>query len=108
MKQIRQVRQGDILLVAVEIKLPLEVEERNEVILAEGEMTGHAHTLAAPIVYDWQEDGQRYVRVSGGDGELFHQDHDPVAVKVLPSDVTFRVIPQQEWSLKEQWKTVID
>jgi len=105
---MEQIRQGDILLVAVEKEPPKGTEKRIRIVLAEGELTGHAHTLIAPEIYDWKEAGQRYIRVSGGEGVLYHEDHDPVPVPVLPADVTFRVIPQQEWNLEAQWQKVKD
>ena len=105
---MEQTRQGDILLVASDERLPQGVEPMARVTLAKGELTGHAHTLTAPAVFDWRVDGQRYVRVSGGVGMLYHEDHDPVPVPVLSPDVTYRVIPQQETDLSGQWRKVID
>jgi len=105
---MKQIRQGDVLLVAVEKQIPAGTETMARTILAEGELTGHAHTLTAPEVYDWVESGQRYVRVSGGPGVLYHEEHDPIPAPVLPADVTFRVIPQQEWNLEDQWQKVKD
>jgi len=105
---MNQLRQGDILLIAVEGKIPQGIEPKTKAILADGELTGHAHTLTAPEVYDWSVDGQRYVRVSGGPGVLYHEDHDPVPVPVLLQDVTYKVIPQQETDLEGQWRKVRD
>ena len=105
---MKQIRQGDVLLVAAVAAVPAGLQPVSSVVLAEGEATGHAHVLAAPVVYDWSVDGQRYVRVSGGIGTISHQEHDPIPAAVVSPDITYRVIPQQEWNLKGQWKNVLD
>jgi hypothetical protein len=106
---LNQIRQGDVLLVAIEKKIPKGLKPKQEVILAEGEMTGHAHRLKAHEVYEWNENGQRYVHVAGQEaGELSHEEHDPSPVKVVEPGVTYRIIPQKEWDLSGQWVKVID
>lgn len=105
---MKQIRQGDILLVAVDKALPKGLGPKSEVILAEGELTGHAHTLVAAGVYDWSEAGQRYIRVSGGPGSISHQEHDPKPAAVVPENVTYRVVRQSEWNLQDQWQKVKD
>lgn len=105
---MNQLRQGDILLEATDIPKPQGLQPKEQVILAEGELTGHAHTLTGKLVYEWEMEGQRYVMVSGDEGTLYHEDHDPVPVRCVPADVTYRIIPQQEWDLSGQWRKVID
>ena len=103
------IRQGDVLLVPVEIDPPANVIKQTEVILAEGEQTGHAHRLTGAEVWEWEQDGQRYVRVAGSEmGSLKHEDHDPKPVAVVVPETTYRVVPQQEWDLSEQWRRIID
>jgi len=107
---MKQIRQGDILLVKVEgVEIPQDKEVVSMVILAEGELTGHAHTLIAEKILDWEIGGQRYIRILGNErGELSHQDHDPAPVRVLDPEVTYRVIPQKEVSLENEWRKVQD
>ena len=105
---MNQIRHGDVLLLAVENEIPQWIKPKSKVILAEGELTGHAHILTASKVYEWEENGQRYVRVTGELGTLYHEEHDPIPVKVLDADTTYRVIQQQEWDLKNQWRKVQD
>ena len=103
------IRQGDVLLMPVADTPPTEVRVSGEVVLAEGELTGHAHRLAAPVVYEWEMAGQRYVRVVGDEpGTLAHEDHDPVPVPVVEPNQTYRVVPQREWDLAGQWRRVVD
>ena len=105
-----QLRQGDILLVPVTaVEPPSDARRSGEVILAEGEITGHAHRLRGAEVLEWSVDGQRYVRVLGGEaGTLQHEDHDPVPAAVVAPDVTYRVVQQRVWSLESQWRKVVD
>ncbi len=108
MEKLNQIRQGDVLLVAVNIPMPGGLTPQREVILAEGEITGHAHRLKAAAVYEWSQDGQRYVRVSDSEGELSHEEHDPEPAAVVTPGVTYCVVPQQEWDLSNQWRKVRD
>ncbi len=102
------IRQGDVLLVAVSKSVPTDIVSRQEVILAKGELTGHAHRVLAPTLYEWEAEGQHYIQSAGVGGKLYHEDHDPKPVTVLDPDVTYQVIPQQEWDLSSQWKKVMD
>ena len=104
----KQIREGDVLLVAVQKNRPAGVAGKGAVILAEGEVTGHAPRLTGTAVYDWPEEGKRYVRVEGSVGSLSHEEHDPTPAAVVIEGVTYQVIPQQEWNLDDQWQKVRD
>ena len=109
MKTLNQLRQGDVLLVAVDTQPPKNAVGKSEVILAVGEITGHAHRLTASAVLEWEEKGQRYVRVVGdAPGALSHEEHDPTPVQVVTPGQTYQVIPQREWNLSDQWQPVRD
>jgi hypothetical protein len=87
---------------------PANVQPVDLVILAEGEMTGHAHRLRGAVV-EWNVGEQRYVRVVGDErGTLQHEDHDPMPVAVVTPGQTYRVVPQREWDLSGQWRKVVD
>ena len=104
-----QIRQGDVLLIPVEETPPQGLRGSNQVILAEGEATGHAHRLMAKDILEWNIGDQRYVRVVGADmGELSHEDHDPIPVSVVEPEVTYRIISQRETDLSGQWRKVVD
>ena len=102
-----QIRQGDVLLVPVDIEPPKNAQPVELVILAEGEQTGHAHRLRGNVI-EWTAQGERYVRVVGEMGTLQHEDHDPDPVAVVTPDVTYRVVPQREWDLSGMWRKVAD
>ncbi|MCC6388311.1 MAG: hypothetical protein IT302_13135 [Dehalococcoidia bacterium] len=45
-----QIRQGDVLLVPVDTAPPADAARTSEVVLALGEITGHAHRLSGAAV----------------------------------------------------------
>lgn len=102
----KMIRQGDVLLVPVNgVVIPESVKTSNMVILAEGEITGHAHKLIADKILSWDD----FVVVQGDEpGSIQHEDHDPIPVPVVPAGIVFRVIHQHEYTIDEQWKPVID
>ena len=104
---IGQIRQGDVLLIPVEVQPPAALLPQDEVILALGEITGHAHRLGGTVL-EWTEGDKRYVRVLERPGILTHEEHDPIPVPVVPPEQTFRVVAQREWDLSEQWRKVTD
>lgn len=105
---MKQIRQGDILLVAVNKQPPQGLIPKKQVILAEGEATGHSHRLSGDVL-EWMEGTDRFVQIIGqAFGELSHEDHDPTPVAVVEPDVTYRVVPQQETDPSGQWRRVID
>jgi hypothetical protein len=73
-------RQGDVFIIAVS-KLPDQLKPRPPV-LAEGEVTGHAHRLkagsAAQVLAD--SSGALYLQVDGADATVVHEEHGPVTV----------------------------
>lgn len=105
---MKQIRQGDVWLVAVDKLPPSTAQVKSEVILAEGEVTGHAHRLTGQVV-EWTENDQRFVRIIGqAFGKLSHEEHDPTPAAVVEPETTYRVIPQRETNLSEEWQKVVD
>lgn len=104
---IGQIRQGDILLIPVDERPPAGLKPQQEVILAYGEVTGHAHRLSGAVL-EWEEAGRRLVRAVGGAGTLRHEDHDPEPASVVVAEQTYCVVPQREWDLSGQWRQVVD
>jgi len=105
---MKQIRQGDVLLEAVDKEPPQGIMVKKQVILAEGEATCHAHRLIGDVL-EWTENDERFVRIIGqAFGELSHEDHDPTPVAVVKLGVTYRVILQRETDLSGQWRKVVD
>ena len=96
------VRQGDVLLERVNAAIPagsiLQPRITGRVILALGEVTGHAHTIAASgaELYEAQ-DGTHYLLIREGPAFLTHEEHGGI---LLDAGV-YRVVRQQEYHPEE-------
>ena len=92
------IRQGDVALIAIgEIPADAESMERDargRVVLAYGEVTGHAHALSEPGVQMLRAaNSEVFLRVTEP-ALLRHEEHSPIAV---PSG-SYRVIRQREYA----------
>ena len=104
-----QIREGDILLVPVDLLPPESATHTSRVVLAEGEVIGHLHIVEASVILDWSVEGQRYIRVLGAQpGALSHPQHDPAPAPVVQPDVTYKVVRQQTLNLQDEWREVQD
>jgi hypothetical protein len=79
-------RQGDVFIKAATIPVdakPVKAVNRRYV-LAEGEVTGHAHALAATKgVEMYERDGTLYLRITANKGaELKHEEHAPILLPI--------------------------
>lgn len=83
MKKIKAYRQGDCVLIPVQIdeKFDSEIKPDNgRTILAYGEVTGHAHAL--PITAkQYKKGNQEYVKITKP-CQLRHEEHAPVDLPV--------------------------
>ncbi len=73
-------RQGDVLIERVERNLPTEAEkipadEKNRLILAEGEATGHAHAVSAIAASLYAVQADMFLEVLKKT-EVLHEEHD--------------------------------
>lgn len=90
-------RQGDVLL--IERRMPTQVSkvpaEAGRVILAYGEVTGHAHLIESPgaTLYTTVDKVRRFLEVAR-DVVLRHEEHAPVG---LPVGV-YEVVIQREYT----------
>ena len=100
------VRQGDVLLIPVS-QIPngatVVKTTAGRVVLAEGESTGHAHTLEAgsATLYSTADSADRWLRVHGQSGGgvavLTHQEH--ASIELPPGDYIMR--RQREYTPEE-------
>ena len=92
-------RQGDVLVIAV-AELPEQLtpiaagSDPRRLVLAEGEATGHAHSLAWPSIATAGSDGASLYFTAGKGAAVVHQEHDPIT---LPAG-HYRVVRQREYS----------
>jgi hypothetical protein len=103
-----QLRQGDVLLEEIDAATVQETARKapseRGVVVAEGEMTGHAHLVAPETAYEFtgtvKSDGTaaRFLQVTT-DSELRHEginepgDHDTITLK----KATYKVTTQLEF-----------
>ena len=91
-------RQGDVMLVPVK-KIPKGLKtvplDNGRVILAYGEVTGHAHAVIGDVEFlaaDLEDLEQRFLRVEA-EAQVVHDEHDTITL--LPGD--YRVVRQREY-----------
>jgi hypothetical protein len=82
---MRQYRQGDVFLRAVEMIPPRARPVRAEgdrVVVARGELSGHAHAFAAAeaMMYRQVRTGRVFLLIGEEDARLRHEQHEPIAV----------------------------
>ena len=93
---MKQFRQGDVFIEQVR-SLPDKVKagkrEHGKIVLAYGEVTGHAHTIADKEAKSFVDsDGVLYLEL-GEDTAVDHQEHDTIT---LPAGF-YRVSHQREY-----------
>jgi hypothetical protein len=95
-------RQGDVLLVPVQPERvptharPLPRDARGRLVLALGEVTGHAHAVAAPdaeLLGDPETLDDRFLRIVT-EARLTHEEHATIP---LPPGL-YRVVRQREYT----------
>lgn len=95
-------RQGDVLLVPVDVppaKLTEVPRDKGRLVLAYGEVTGHAHVIDAPLseavlLTDDQE--QRFLRIMAS-VPLIHEEH--ATQTIAPG--TYEVRIQREYTMAD-------
>lgn len=96
---IKQARQGDVFVERIDeipdgaVPVP---REDGRIILAHGEVTGHAHAIAAPRAQLLQHAGQMYLKLLTY-AYLRHEEHDEIR---LPPG-SYRVTRQREYTPEE-------
>lgn len=92
-------RQGDVLLMPVKaIPGTAKNGERDNgrIVLAYGEVTGHAHAISEESVQILEHEGTRYIRVPDEGAKLRHEEHR--AITLAPGD--YRIVTQKEYTPK--------
>ncbi len=93
-------RQGDVLVREV-TAIPTDAQEDktavkgDRVILAEGEATGHHHSVSAQSATLLQSgDGKRWLSVAAESVSLTHQEHNPIKL----DKGCYEVVGQREYT----------
>jgi hypothetical protein len=93
--------QGDLFIIKID-KIPSGAKKRDNLILVEGESTGHAHRLSEGEVYDYQD---RLLFTVPANATIIHEEHRIIP---LPEKGTYEIIRQRQKSKDSMTKLVID
>ncbi len=100
-----QYRQGDVLLRRVE-RIPdgsaQQPADAGRVVLAYGEVTGHAHAIEAALAVIFKSVDKEYLRALPG-AVLRHEEH--AAIHLEPG--SYEILHQREYE-PQSWRRVAD
>ena len=99
-------RQGDVLVIRDDKATGGEAipRDKGRVVLAYGEVTGHAHAIRNPNVCQLRNEGHTILRVDGPASALLeHEEH--ATIELPPGN--YRVVIQQEYT-PEEYRNVAD
>jgi len=108
MAKIEMYRHGDVGLVrrdALPLNAQREEPAQPDLVLAYGEVAGHAHRIVAPHkVSLWNAGAQRYILVEDPPATLTHEEHGPMTLE--PGVYEVRI--QREYGLGGEIRNVAD
>ncbi|HYG75900.1 MAG TPA: hypothetical protein VEK08_12930 [Planctomycetota bacterium] len=92
-------RQGDILFQSIRA-LPNQATRRADLVIAEGERTGHQHRVAESGTAELFElDGELFMNVKAPSATVVHNEHKPIVFKTG----VYRVWKQREYSPEQNF-----
>jgi hypothetical protein len=98
-------RQGDVLLQKVDAMpegvVPMTWDSR--IVLAYGEVTGHAHAISTLHATMFTRQGERYLDVKPG-AQLVHEEHATIAIP----EGFYKVVQQREYVPQSAPRDVAD
>ena len=96
-------RHGDVLIGSVDA-IPPDAKKRSNLILARGEITGHAHRIEDPKTAElFEHEGLLFLRVIAPVARLIHEEHKPIEL----AQGTYKVWQQREYT-PQRIRTVYD
>lgn len=100
------IRQGDVMVIPATIPEGAASVPRDNgrVILAYGEVTGHAHAILTEDAVLLAADSARFLRIVGSGATLTHEEHG--AIDIAPGE--YRVIVGREWTSEMSARQVAD
>lgn len=91
-------RQGDVLIRQIEAMPATNSKQRKSGILAEGEVTGHAHRIEDLAAAEVLEVGEGlYLRVGEQGVRIVHEEHAPITL--APGN--YEIVRQKEYTPAE-------
>lgn len=99
-----QKQQGDVCIERTEIPAGVTPRKKHErgVVLAEGEVTGHAHVVEPEQGAEAEllELGQRlFLRIQGGNATVVHEEHKPVTLG--PGEYEIGIVKEYDYDREE-------
>jgi hypothetical protein len=70
-------QQGDVLLKTTQ---GIKGKKLNHLTLAEGEVSGHHHTITKGEAELYEHEGTLFLRVTGEEADLTHQEHNTITL----------------------------
>lgn len=95
---IKSYRQGDVHIVAIQ-SLPADakqVERKGDIILAHGEVTGHAHRIKSKKAIAWEAAAERFIQAAEKT-PITHEEH----VEIPTDQGSYLVVIQTEYTPAE-------
>lgn len=92
-------RHGDVGIFPTKKKF-LDGVKRDRLVLAEGEVTGHAHRIAEGEASLYEKNGVLYLRVFSDTATVTHEEHKPIEIPM--GDYEIRIQKDYE---PEGWRT---
>jgi hypothetical protein len=96
-----QLQQGDVILEKVE-SIPVEAKKKDNLILAEGEATGHNHIADVGLLYLL---GKEMFFETNKTATIKHQEHNPIIVE--PGKYKVGIIREYD-PFEEEARRVVD
>lgn len=72
-------QQGDVMIVKIK---KIEGKKLNHLVLAEGEKTGHSHTITKGEAELYEKEGTLFLKVLSESATLTHQEHPPIEIEL--------------------------
>lgn len=93
-------RHGDVLISKV---VEIKGKKLKHLVLAEGEVTGHAHRITEGEAELYQSNGVLFLKVISENAKLTHEEHKPID---LPKG-NYEITIQREYE-PDGWRSVAD
>lgn len=97
-------RHGDVILLDP-IEIPADATIRTSGVVAEGEVTGHAHRIVNGTVF---EHGGALMVSAKDDASLVHEEHDTLPLRPTDHRMAYPIIIQREYDDQKEWRQVAD
>ena len=94
-------RHGDVILVPVK-EIPAGAQKKEKKVLAEGEVTGHAHRIDVGELFE-TKNGELYLKAS----EMTKVSHEEHITKTVDPGI-YRVIIKRQYNPEGGWSNVKD